>query len=99
LGKVVEIGQREWLTVGSRTDDAEGQEPIRLAEWQGTEHDRLHQRVHCRVGADRQRQHADHTRGKRRLTPPWPQGMAEVHARHACEHTSGRLEKQNSLFC
>ncbi len=31
LGKVGEIGQGEWLTVGFRTDDAEGEEPIGLS--------------------------------------------------------------------
>ncbi len=98
LGKVGEIGQGEWLTVGSRTDDAEGEEPIRLAEWQRTEHDRLHQRVDRGVGADRQGQHADHARGKRRLAAPGTEGVAEVHEGHACEHTNGRLANKAHSF-
>ena len=58
--EVGEVGERERLAIRARPDEREGDESARIAQRQRPQQDRVDQREHRGVGADRERKHEDH---------------------------------------
>jgi hypothetical protein len=95
--EVLDIQQRQRVSIGSRADDREGDQAIGLDQRQGPNQDRVDEREHGGGRADGEREHGDDPSGERGLPADAAGDLPDFGHRHGSAYGLPRYN-DSSLF-